>query len=408
MRINNVLEMQLELIRPSSNEIKEYESISKEVVKKVSSKGLKLIVGGSLAKGTMIRKVVQDIDIFAVFDSVVDFEKLERLLKKKGFDYSIVHGSRDYFHINFEKQGVVVELIPVLKNEFPEEAENVTDVSLKHVDYVRGEISKDKKIADEIRLAKAFCKAQKCYGAESYVRGFSGYLLEVLVIHFGSFVNFLKKVGKKEFYDSKNYFKNERIARMEINASKLVSPIVVVDPTYKYRNIAAGLGEETYTDFLRVAKDFLKKPSLDFFEKKEIDVDKLKELGDKEGNVFLELELSTDRQEGDIAGTKMKKFFDFICEGLGRKGQKVLEKVFDYSGSGQGAKGYIVFRECKEIIVEGPPKSMKDAVKRFKAARKKVKENRGKFYAFEKFNLKELFNSFDKVGEEMGARVELI
>ena len=52
------------------------------------------------------------------------------------------------------------------------------------------------KILDEIRLAKAFCHANGCYGAESYIKGFSGYALELLVYHYGSFQKFVKAITK--------------------------------------------------------------------------------------------------------------------------------------------------------------------------------------------------------------------
>ena len=55
---------------------------------------------------------------------------------------------------------------------------------------------RSKKILDEIKIAKAFCHANNCYGAESYINGFSGYGLELLVYYYGGFLRFIKAVSK--------------------------------------------------------------------------------------------------------------------------------------------------------------------------------------------------------------------
>jgi len=335
MSLQSVLKEELEVISLSREEVLELKKVAKDFIASLKGQGLKAHVGGSLAKGTMVnREGSQDIDIFVVFDYSEDIFKLEKILGKiklpgrhlayphcGGGKLKKVHGSRDYFQIICSD--VILEVIPVVKNKDPELAENVTDVSL-----------------NEIKLAKAFCQANRCYGAESYVKGFSGYSLEVLVIHFGGFVKFLKGIGKRRVIDPLKYFKGERDVLNEINSSKLMSPIVLVDPTYKYRNVCAGLGKETFEKFLKIRDGFLKSPLLEYFKRKAIDVESLKKIA----GTFVEIDLKTDRQEGDIAGTKMKKLLDFFAKELGRKQQRVLRKEFDYVG-GKIAKGYLVVAE---------------------------------------------------------------
>ena len=309
MTIKDILTKELEIISIPKSEISKLKSISSDFIKSLKEAGLKAFVGGSLAKGTLAVKDKQDIDIFVVFDYSEDILKLEEILKKISLPGKLkkVHGSRDYFHIICNN--ILLEVIPVVKNSDPELAENVTDISLSHVKYIAEQIKKQPKLANEIRLAKAFCQAQKCYGAEGYIRGFSGYSLEILVIHFGSFVKFLKGISKERVIDPMKYFKGEREIMNELNSSKLQGPVVLVDPTYKFRNVCAGLGLETFGKFLEISKDFLKSPNLEFFKEVEINVEELKKFAKTKKARFLELKFSTDRQEGDIAGTKMKKFF---------------------------------------------------------------------------------------------------
>lgn len=410
MKIREVLNIELERIVLTTEDIFILDKLAKEFIFLLKKNGLKAFVGGSLAKGTMIKKTgKQDIDVFVVFDYSDDIFKLEGILKKIKLPGVLkkVHGSRDYFQVDCKE--VLFEVIPVVRNEDPELAENVTDVSLSHVVYVKSKIEKNPKLADEIRLAKSFCQANRFYGAESYVKGFSGYSLEVLVIYFGSFEKFLKGIGKKRVIDPLKQFKSDLEVLREINSSKIQGPLVLVDPTFKYRNVLAGLGFETFEKFKEVAKSFLKSPSLEFFKKKEVDISNLKNLALKKKACFVELELSTDRQEGDIAGTKMKKFFDFFIRELERKKQEVIEKVFDYSGKGKKAYGYLVVRELKEIEVRGPHADLTDAVRGFRKSRKVGIYKKGKYLWFkEKISIKGIFEKAKRVSLEMGASAKLV
>ena len=418
MSMKNILEKEIERISPSRSEILKLSKASKNFIELLKREGVKAYVGGSLAKRTVIKTnglssfidnfgELQDVDIFAVFDYSEDIKKLEGILKKINLPGKLkkVHGSRDYFQIICDE--VLLEVIPVVKNNDPELAKNITDVSLSHVKYVVGEVKKNPEIADEIRLAKAFCHANRCYGAEGYVKGFSGYSLEVLVIYFGGFVKFLKGIDKKRIIDPLKHFRSDREILSELNASKLNCPVILIDPTYKYRNISAGLGNESFEKLVKVAGDFLKSPSLDFFKRKEIDVEGMKKLAKNRKAKFVEIDLRTDRQEGDIAGTKMKKLLGFFAKELVRKQQKVLRKEFDYLGE-QKAKGYLVVEEKIEIELRGPPVGLDDAVKSFKKAKGGKFFKRKNYYWYkEKSGVAEVFKLVKKVEGEMGAGMRI-
>jgi len=407
-----ILNKELEKISLSSNEIAELNKVAKDFVSKMKEKKINCFIGGSLAKGTLIKKNKQDVDIFAVFDSEKEIDKLGRVIERTKLNGELkkIHGSRDYFQI--DKGDIVLEIIPVVENKNPEEAENVTDVSLSHVKYVVNKIKKNKKIADEIKLAKAFCFANDVYGAESYIKGFSGYALELLVIHFGGFTKFLKGLSKKSknkiIIDSKKSFKNEKEIMNGLNGSKLQGPVILIDPTYKYRNVTAGLGEETFQRFVVYAKEFLRKPSLNYFEHKAIDVDKMEIFARKKKARYLEIDFNTNKQEGDIAGTKMKKFFGFMIWELERKGQKVVEKEFYYPGKGQSGRGYLIVQEKKEVEIKGPETWMDEAVRKFKKVRKKVYVKSKSLYALEKVDIEDIFARLHEKEDEMGVRFMLL
>lgn len=401
MSIKEVLRKELSLIELSPEEEKKIEDRAKEIAEKLESEGLKAEIGGSLAKGTIVRKALQDIDIFIVFEKEEETGKLEEVVKKLKLKAEKTHGSRDYFRIN--EKGVVYELIPVVKLKKPEGKTNVTDFSLSHVRYVVKKLKK-KNLRNEIKLAKSFCHAQEVYGAESYINGFSGYALELLILHFGSFENFLKKIEKTKVIDIEKEWKNEQEIRKEINASKLQSPLILIDPTFKYRNVTACLSKETFNKFLEAAREFLANPDLKFFARKELDLNQLKQQAKDSDAKLISLSLNTDKQEGDIAGTKMKKFAKFVADELERKEQIVLRKEFEYD-EGKSAFAYFIAKEKKEIEIKGPPLSNKNACEAFKKARKKVFPKGGHLWARQKFSMKEFLQNLNRFEEEMSVKM---
>src|SRR3989344_6716886 len=276
-----ILKEVLEKISPSKEELESMKCIIDDFKKSVENKikefriNAEVFVGGSFAKKTIIRKDVYDIDFFIRFDK--KHKEISELTRRILGNYKKkeVKGSRNYFII--DKGHFFIEIVPVLKVSNPRKSENVTDLSYSHVNYIRKKI-KNPKILDEIKLAKAFCHANDCYGAESYIKGFSGYAIELLVYNYGSFLNFIKtfeKIQSKSVIDIEKHYKNKNEVFMDINASKLHSPVILIDPTFKGRNALAALSYETLEKFKKICKEFLKNPSEKFFEEKKLDLEKI-------------------------------------------------------------------------------------------------------------------------------------
>jgi tRNA nucleotidyltransferase (CCA-adding enzyme) len=242
MKIDQILKEQIKAIKPP---IEIFGDIDKAVGefclnldKKLKKKKIKaeIFIGGSLAKNTLVKKDKYDVDIFVRFDLKYKDEEISKLLGKVlGKKSRKIHGSRDYYQIIVND--IIIEVVPVMKIKKPEQAQNITDLSYFHVSYVLGKLSKNNKLAKEIILAKTFCYAQGCYGAESYIHGFSGYALELLICHYGSFLNFVKAMSKskkdKIIIDDSKFYKNKNEILRDLNKSKRQSPIILIDPTFK-------------------------------------------------------------------------------------------------------------------------------------------------------------------------------
>ena len=193
--VNSIFKEVLIKVNPS-NDFKEITPILNKFLEKLK-RGIKkqkikaeVFVGGSFAKRTIIKREIYDVDIFIRFDKKYNQDTIsaltEKILKTSREKYTLIHGSRDYFKVT-PANNFCIELIPVMKISKPNQAQNITDLSYSHVKYVKNKL-KTKKLVDEVMLVKAFCYANKCYGAESYIRGFSGYSLELLILHYKSFI----------------------------------------------------------------------------------------------------------------------------------------------------------------------------------------------------------------------------
>ncbi len=400
-----VLKEVLKDIEPSEEDLryikKQLSVFSKDIKEKIKKNKIKaeIFVGGSFAKGTVIKKKNYDVDIFIRFDKQYDSKDISNLTKKilSRHNPLLVHGSRDYFIVYCERN-FCLELVPVKKLKNLKEYENITDLSYLHVKYIHKKI-KNKKILDEIKIAKAFCYANNCYGAESYINGFSGYSLELLVYYYKSFMNFVKAMSKisldkKEIIDIEKHFKNKKEALLDLNSAKLNSPIILIDPTFKQRNALAALSKETFEKFSKVCKEFVKNPDKKFFEQKKVDLDKLKEGAIKKGEEFILLEASTNKPIGDIAGSKLKKFYNYLEKEI-EKFFIIKNKGFNYNGK-SSARYFFIVQSKKEVLFSGPFTDDKENCHKFKLEHRDVFEKEGKLFAREKikFDLKEFIEKW--------------
>jgi tRNA nucleotidyltransferase (CCA-adding enzyme) len=272
MRSAAILSEVLENLTPSAAEIRNAKAATREVISRVlravKSYKAKVLVGGSGAKNTQLRGN-HDIDIFILFpyrdfagkDSVIS-DHVAKALRKTFPRYERLHGSRDYFQTVYK--GYTFEFIPILAIRSHEQAKNITDISPLHARFVNRAIGNRR---NDVRLLKAFCKAQGIYGAESYIRGFSGYACEVLIIHYGSFTRLLSLASRWKsgtVLDPVHTYKNKD-ARLYLNKSKIQSPLILIDPVQPSRNVTAALNEESFVTFVSSAKRFCAKPSAAIF-----------------------------------------------------------------------------------------------------------------------------------------------
>ncbi len=421
--------------RPTTSEAAEVEKTAGAFVNKLGSAlkkariKAKPVVGGSGAKGTWL-KGMHDIDVFVCFDYAKYKGKSSELSEflasaaKKAFkSYERLHGSRDYFRVRHN--GYNFEIVPILKIKKAGQALNITDVSLLHADWVKGKIRRNNALADDIRLAKAFCKAQRVYGAESYVSGFSGYACEVLTAYYGSFLSLAKAAakwkpklaaanwaqsqigqqpdcavgyrrlarqrlgkqvaaGKKIIIDAENHYRKRDPLR-ELNQAKVQSELIVIDPVQADRNATAALSNETLDRFISAAEAFIKRPEKSFFERQEINVDTL--LHEAKGKQLTIVEADPARGKEDVTGAKLVKAYEHMLLQLKKKGFTVTKSGWEWNKKGNALFWYILQKGVPAPEIRyGPPLNNKMHAEKFREEHtgkkgRRLFEKNGRLYA---------------------------
>ena len=365
-------------VKPSPQEQKLVESAIAAFLKKLNSVmgDAHAILGGSGAKGTWL-KDQHDADIFILFPPTYKTTEVsaiaEQRMKRLCMRYEKLHGSRDYFRFHTDN---IFEVVPLIDIKKAEDAFNITDVSPLHARWVKK--NSTEKIRDDIRIAKAFCKAQGIYGAESYIRGFSGYVLETLVIHYGSFEKLLKAAiswKENDVIDCSKLYKNKNDALMSINEAKLQSPLIVVDPVDKKRNAAAALSVEKWLIMKKKAAQFLKKPSIAFFEKERMTLEHLK----KKGKSAVWIEAMAEEGQEDRVGTRLLGAFELIKENLSDFG--VASSGWEWD---KKAVFWFVLKKKKRAAFymrKGPPLAMKEHAAQFMKKHPHAVKKKGALWA---------------------------
>ncbi|MCK5283026.1 MAG: CCA tRNA nucleotidyltransferase [Nanoarchaeota archaeon] len=381
--MNKIFKEVLSEIKPSKEEEKEVLDKIDKIIKKIrkAMPYCNVVLGGSGEKGTWLSRA-HDADIFVGFakgkyKSGELADVVEKKLKKI-FKITRLHGSRDYFQTR--QEGYTFEIVPIIDIRKADEALNITDISPLHAKWVK----KHRKYADEIRLAKRFFKAAKIYGAESYINGFSGYICEIITIHYGGFENLVKAIAKwkaKVIIDTERYHKGKKVL-FEMDKAKTMGPLVIIDPVQKSRNAAAAVSNEKFEKIVKYTKDYLKKPSKDFFDIKDIDINDLKKKA--KNNEFFVFEVKPKQGKEDIIGCKLLKCFEHIKEEIRRNEFNEIYSDWEWQ---KNAYFYFIVRKERlpdKRTIKGPPKQRKYFVKQFMKKHKDVFEEGENLFAREK------------------------
>lgn len=308
----------LSQIRPTEEEVSHIKEVARKIITFVEKSGkADAMIVGSVARGTWIHGD-RDLDIFLLFDSSLTREQLEEeglsLAREIASEKASVFREKyaEHPYINAKIDGLDVDLVPCYRVESASCLQSAVDRTPFHTRYIRERIPA---FLDDVLLLKQFAKAGGIYGSDQMTEGFSGYLCELLVLHYKGF---------RPLLESAAAWRPGVVLDLESHqAKKFSEPLVVVDPVDPGRNVSASVSLSRFSEFIELAGGYISCPSPRFFSPgKEIPLsrDSLLDLLSSRGTFLYAVTFRTPPYIEDIVVPQLRKSLESICGLLERQG----------------------------------------------------------------------------------------
>jgi tRNA nucleotidyltransferase (CCA-adding enzyme) len=290
-------------------------------------------------------------------------EKLEEsgleLARSLSGDCEERYAEHPYIKATYE--GYSVDLVPCYRVADPAHIQSAVDRSPFHNAYVLSHIDG---LTDEARLLKQFMHGTGVYGSELKTQGFSGYLCELLIIRYGSFAEAVRAGAN---------FRKSTVIDIEGHMDKSIrhpEPLIVIDPVDPRRNVAAALSVQKFYEYIDVCRDFVDKPSIDFFfppEAEPMDEPELLEVISARGTLLVAVTFRTPDIVEDTLYPQLRKGAESVAAMLERHEFHVFESGV-WSGGGWSALVFemLVWRLPDVERHFGPPVEQREHAVRFK------------------------------------------
>lgn len=325
---------------------------AEEAARRRNSPMVRCLVAGSAARGTFLADRL-DIDFFLLFPPTLDRESLER--EGMALARDLLEGPETRYaehpYLRGKFEGFAVDAVPGYAVEDPSEPLSAVDRTPFHQRYL--EARSTPRLVGEIRLAKQFLRGIGVYGSEARTGGFSGYLVELLVLRFGSLRELLKA---SKGWRIPVHLPNDPVARPRVPTDVA---LVLDDPVDPHRNVATALSRRNLGLFILASAGYLERPDPAFFEVRppaplplDRALDRLAARGTHVGGLVLTKPDLVD----DILYPQLRKAERALSEAAQRLGFNPLG-----TASAAGAKEVVVLLEVDRArlpnvrVHEGPP-----------------------------------------------------
>ncbi|MEM3662626.1 MAG: CCA tRNA nucleotidyltransferase [Sulfolobales archaeon] len=321
--MESILESVLRRLRPSEREIMRareiFEELKKELEPYFRDVNASIQLHGSVEKGTAISGEL-DLDIFVLIPSELGKEWIRKeFIRRAGkalerYNPEERYAEHPYLRVKFS-EGFEADIVPGLRISDPRMSVTAVDRTPFHTELIKKIF--DEKMRDEVRLLKRFMKGVGVYGAEVRVGGFSGYLAELLIARFKSFLSVLENASRwrGRVVLSLEESEDPRILKKLFPDAALIYP----DPVDPRRNAAAAVRRDTLARFILASKLFLEEPSEYFFYPSSIPPDIIKRVLKERCTIVAELKLlhkdSPDNIWGQLLRIKRRCFNTLNGEG---------------------------------------------------------------------------------------------
>jgi len=218
---------------------------------------------GSFARDTWISGEA-DLDIFARFSPTMEREEwVEKVLPaiRKGLSkYRVIERYAEHPFLEFHVEDIRVNIVPcydVKRGEW----KSATDRTPYHTEFMQTHLTPELRL--EARLLKKFAKGIGTYGAEIKIGGFSGMLIDTLVLYYHSFMETIRQASSWTKGTFLEIEKSTGVVDPKDRDSNV--DLVVIDPVDPERNLAAALRPDKLWNFVAAGREFLRNPGLWYF-----------------------------------------------------------------------------------------------------------------------------------------------
>jgi tRNA nucleotidyltransferase (CCA-adding enzyme) len=317
----------LERLRPGEEEKKHINDVACRLVTEIDKSGKATgMVVGSVARDTWVSGD-RDLDVFLLFPATLTREELEgeglslaRAIAEK-FASSYQEKYAEHPYINASIEGLDVDLVPCYAVSSATGIISAVDRTPFHTRFIRERV---RNYIDDVLLLKQFAKTGGVYGSDQMTEGFSGYLCELLVLHYGGFYRLLQAATG---------WRPGTIIEIEgLRAKEFSEPLVVVDPVDPGRNVSASVSLTRMFEFVELARGYLERPSLCFYFPKSgspMNCDEFGSAIDARGTRLFSIVFRTPPYIEEIIVPQLRKSQEALCSLLVRHGFVVLRS--DYS-----------------------------------------------------------------------------
>lgn len=274
--LHRLLEEVKRELKPTDEEVRKGFELFKEIKELVESSlnvshEFTVSLEGSFAKGTSIRGDI-DLDVFILIrkedlsNEWIEKQVIKQLLGSKLSKYPLQLKYASHPYVTLRAEGFEIDVVPAYWAKEPKEIATAVDRTPFHTRYVNSRLNDY--MRDEVRLLKKFLKNIGIYGAEVRVEGFSGYLTELIIIKYGSFVEALKAMsgwreGEVVIIDEGAL--REHLTLKELRKLFRDDVLIVPDPVDPRRNAASAVSNRALKIAVIASNTFITKPSKKLF-----------------------------------------------------------------------------------------------------------------------------------------------
>jgi tRNA nucleotidyltransferase (CCA-adding enzyme) len=250
----------LERIRPQADEREHILNVAGTLIDSVNRCGSATgMIVGSVARDTWIRGD-RDLDIFMLFPPELSREELETeglalakmVAESAGGTFREKYAEHPY--INATIDGLDVDIVPCYAVNDAAAIRSAVDRTPFHTRYIKDRI---RDLIDDVLLLKQFAKTGGIYGSDQMTEGFSGYLCELLVYHYGGFTPLLAAAS--------DWWPGVLIDIADHRTKTFHEPLIVVDPVDPGRNVSASVSLTRMCEFIELCRGYIERPGEGFF-----------------------------------------------------------------------------------------------------------------------------------------------